>query len=813
MKKIVLPVLILIFALFLQRGHTATNKMENVSLEQRPDYTAITFSFSYPVKYRIVPALDRKTIKIVLPDSEYNPSLDYRNFAGKRVKNMKFFSKNRTDTIAEILLNNVSTSIYHARTRDGLRLVLRLKSREKLMAITTDVEKERQSSAKKTRDEELIKETQAIFDASGRKLYATALERFQKKYFRKSANLLSKFLKEYPDSIYREKAYFTLAEALYRASKKDKRIIPKAIEAFRIAIALFPESDQMPKARIRMGDLNLDQDLKLESIASYDSLVESYPKSKYVVAALLGKANVYLKRKEFNRAYNEFEKILLLYPTAKEVREARFKIAEAFYARQKYETALITFDDSDKKWPAFVRSNPDTLNIYADTNFRLGKYERALELYMTLINLFPGSAVGMDSVNRIGDIYLISGDAKAALNIYGAQARQKPEDTAGIESRLRIAALAHSPVKIADERENIIWTFPDYFHPLETYDAIIKNHPDTTQARDAMYQKGVLLNQQKRYIESIHALREMTRQYPQTSELEPVTALIKDSLFKMVNEHYSQKGFYSVLATYYENFDPFFANTKDPEIVAKVGDAYFEMGLQGKALDRFRRAAVLDKSGRFKKRLRYAMGRSMAAEKKYDEAIETLAPFMDIMDSSIYAADAMHLLGDIHYDRKDADSAIKAYMRGMAIDPDNPRTSQSAYYMGALFKKKEKYRQAIKYFNKAINSFKRKGSSADPYHVRESYYQLVESCYMSGLYEDAINYAVHVLKRYPNDKQNSWATYIKSSSEARISDDEKAVESLKKLAEKEPDSIYGKVASAWVENNSWKLEHKKLFGY
>jgi tetratricopeptide (TPR) repeat protein len=562
---------------------------------------------------------------------------------------------------------------------------------------------------------------------------------------------------------------------------------------------------------MRLGDLNFDLNMDIEALASYDSLVSEFPKSKFSLSALLGKADIYLRREQYDQAYNELERILLFFPAAKEVREARFKIGEAFYLRKRYETALQIFEDSDAKWPTFVRSNADTLAAFADSYFQLRRYDRAIELYAELANFFPESDLGRDAINRIGDIYLIRGELEPALKLFGEQARRRPDDKAGLDARLRLAAMGHSPDKIISEREAVIWTFPDYFHPMESYEDIIKNHPETVQARDAMYQKAWLLGQRKQYIESILLLKEMMAAFPRTKLLDPVLSLVKENLYKIVRSHHSQQGYYSVLRIYYENFEPFFMEVKEPDVIIKVGDAYYEMGLYDRSIEKFDQARDADKAGRFKDRVRYSKGRSYVAQRKFAQAVEMLEPFSDILDNSAFAPDAMHLLGDVYNERADKAAAIKSYMRAMAIDPEHERVSETAYNLGILFKEDGRYRQAVNFFNMAINRYRPVGERPDPFHVQESYYQLIEANYRDERFDDAINFADHAVKRYPEHKQVTWALYVKSASETKLSEDEKAAESLKELAKKEPATIYGKVANATVQIADWKLKYRELF--
>ncbi len=812
MQKVKILTIVILAALFLPQAHTAQNNLFEVDMGSSPELSSITFSFDSSVKYSIDTDYEKKIIKIFVPGSGFNPALDYKNFRDARVKSIGFRREGAAHLVAEILFSDIKTSIYHSLSKDGRNILLRLKSRKELMAVKTDMGTEKAEMEKRKRNREIIKKLEAIASVSGRKLYKEAMEDFQKSLFKDAIKKLETFIKKYPKSVHIEKAYFTMAEAMYRVSKKDGFYTGPAIEAFRLVMAQFPDSDQIPKGRLRIANLYSDQELYIEALVTYEGLVESHPKSKFALRALLGKAEVHLRRKEFNQAFNEFERILLLFPAAKEVRTARFKIAEAYFLMKEYETALMMFEDSDKRWPTYVRSHADSLKFFADSYFFLEKYGKALERYRELANLFPDADEGKAAVNSIGDVYVEQKRHKDALTVWGIQARNKPDDDFGLESRLRLAALGHGADKVIDERKAVIWTYADYFHPEETYDYIIENYMGTNHARKALYQKAKLLFQQKRYIESVSVMKDLFINYEPTRTWEPAVSLVRDNLFELVRKYHDQDGFLTVLSTYYENFDPFFANIKDPSILIKIADAYHELGLYPRTLKKLEMTQRYDKLNRHSDRIRFMRGRTYAAQKEYEKASEILLPFMDEFRSAKIPAEAVHLLGDMQFATGDNKKATMTFLKAIALDRKHRRISESAYLLGVIYKRDGKYEKAVRYFRMAMDTYQKSRPGApDEYHVRESFYQMIEARYLAGKYEAAIEMADLAAKKYPDNPQNNWAKYIKVDSQAKISRDEKAVETLTALIQEDPTSIYAKVASATVDNINWKSKHKDLF--
>ncbi|MBI5178765.1 MAG: tetratricopeptide repeat protein [Nitrospinae bacterium] len=789
------------------------NKMLTAELKTGPEVSTVTFTFEAAPAYRIEPDPQKKMYTLVVTGATHNPALEYKAFEDNRVKRMEFYQRaGGKDTLAEIVLKDIKTSIYHSLSADGKTLTLMFKSRRELMTLQTNPESAEEVAARAKRDVEMAQKAKKLLGESGRDDFKDATDDYRKGDYKSAIVKLAAFVERYPKSVYVERAYFLRAEALYLLTSKERRYGSRAITAYIEASTKCPASEASARARVRLADLYSSQEMDVEALAVYQAIMENFPGSKYALHAMLGRSRIYLARKLYYEAYNELEKILLLYPEAKEVRDAKFQIAEAYYLRGKYEDAARVFESADKRWPSFVRTNRLSLYRYADTYFKLKKYPRAMELFADLLNLFPGTGEGREAVNRLADIYINRGDISSAVRLLGIQARNAPETHEGLDSRLRLAALGQYPQKVVSPDEGMVSTFTDYFNPLGAYNDIIKKHPKELQAREALYQKAKLYNRQDRYIESIVTLKALMKRFPELATSTQVLDLVRTNLQAMVRGFHGQEGYYAVLYAWYDNFDPFFADTHDPEVLMNVGDAYFEMGLFSRSLDRFMDAKKLDDKGLFKERLAFGEGRAFAALKQYDDAVRRLSPFTGQYGSSPFATPAMHLLGGVYEAKGDDLMAIDSWRRAVALEKEGPKASFAAYHAGMLLKKRGDYRLAVAQFDMAIEKY-RPLPPYDDYYFVDSHFQIMESAYRGRMYTQAVTFANYAQKTYPEAPQASWAKYVKSDCEARLSEDEKAVASLKKLGDDEPATVYGKVAVAAVANAGWKDKNFSLFPY
>ncbi len=820
MQRARLLALIFLAGLLAPQAHAAPapmpegplSKIENANLTGDPEFSTLTFQLDRRVTYEIDPQLDQKTINIIFHQATYGPSLEYKSFEDFRIKNIRF-KLQKENAVAAIQLKDIKNAISHSLSPDGKTLTLRFKQRTALVPIISDTTTPEERAAKAKRDVEMVKQSRLLEKDAGREAFQKCVLDMQKMDFKQARDDLEYFIQVYPKSVYLEKAMFMNAETLYALTMKERKYLPRAIDAYRLAISQYPQSEALPRATLRLGDLYYNQDMDIEALATYQSLFERFPQNKFAQRALLGRARIYVDRKLYYEASNELEKILLLYPASAEIRDAKFQIAEAFYLRGRYEDALRVFDSADKRWPSYIRQNPQSFYRFADTNYRLGKRDKARGLFADLANLYPTNGYGLNAVNKLADIYIAEGKITVAVKLLNIQAHAWPDQPAGVESRLRLAALGQGEPKVITTEEAALTPYPDYFNPLKAYNDVIKKHPDWEYAQEAMFQKAKLYHRNKRYIESIVTLQGFMRTYPELASTPPIVDLVKENLFEMVRNFHQQDGSFAVLYTYYGNFDPFFADVKDPEIIMNVADAYYGMGLFGRSYEKYRRAEELLK-GEQRERIAFGKGRALAAIDDGAGATAELAPFMGNFAKSAYTPYALQILGDLYAAQENRPRAIAAYRASLEYSQGKGLlASYTAYRAGIASKQEKDYTGAIKYFKASIERYKPYLDRIDDFYQKDSHFQLMEAAYRGGLYRDAIEYSSTAAAKFPDQKLVSWARFVKSDSESKLSEDEKAMEGLKGIIKDEPASVFGKVADATVSNAGWKTKNRQLFPY
>ncbi|MDE2729399.1 MAG: tol-pal system protein YbgF [Gemmatimonadota bacterium] len=99
-----------------------------------------------------------------------------------------------------------------------------------------------------------------------------------------------------------------------------------AVRQFTQYIEYFPDSDLADDARFYIGDCYYTQSLYTQALDAYEMLLDAYPDSNKVPAALLKIAFIKVARKEPSEARSYLERVIGEFPDAEEAQLARMRL-------------------------------------------------------------------------------------------------------------------------------------------------------------------------------------------------------------------------------------------------------------------------------------------------------------------------------------------------------------------------------------------------------------------------------------------------------------------------------------------------------
>ena len=824
------------FILGFQYAIGAPTRLIDFSFTEFDDHSRLVIETEGPPGINLTYDKDNRRLNMRLISVEGTELFEGAQYSDALIESILKIDDESEGTLITVNFKFPEISFYSSTLSDGNGIQLDFRKREKPLRITgitpdqivksyqptqpdnkqaaspdqesqTEPKQSEQHLAKLNAEDTKYKQLEFV---SGRDLFKEYMKLVQQKKYDEAREKADEFILTYPDSVYIERVYFSRADTYYMDSEEEPDHRQKSIAAYNEAIAMFPDSPLVQQALMRKGNLYGKQEFNIEALSEYGGLIKHAPDGKYRASAMLARAKIFIRQEKFQKAYNELEQILVLFPSRREVSDAKYLIAESFYDRGNYETANTIFKEAVAVWPAFPRTHPTTFYKIADTKYQLGEKGKAVDDWYSIINIFPSATESRNSMIRIGDTYLEHDKKRKAAQMYERLIKHYPKNDEAVMARLRLASLGVDNPELLKHSE--VFDYSAFENPHNTFNDILENYPAEKFLKDALLRKGKAYFQQKRYLASILAYKELLKAFPSDAMSGTLFSLVKENFIKMIETYYEQDGFMMVLLVYYNNFDPFLRSIEDPGILAKIADSYKHMTLYDRAIEYYSLTSEYDHDGRLKTHVVFNIAKTYLLAGELDKAKDMLTKYVKNYPLSKDAVSARHLLGDAYFGQGNTTQAIASWRLAIEADLDHPRLSRTAYNLAKALKASRQNSFAVDTFNLAIDTYKpqlKTGIDAD--YVVDSYYQLAETYYLDHDYPRAIRSGEKTLRRYPGHKRNSWMQYIISSSYQMIDKNELAMEGLKVLATDSDDTTIRKVATAKLEVFEWKKKNPEIF--
>ena len=650
---------------------------------------------------------------------------------------------------------------------------------------------------------------QPITKFEERDMYNEGLKLYQDGKYEEAIAKLKEFTSFYPEGKFSENAFYLIGDAYYTFAQKDDTKYQLTIDAYKSATYKFPKSSKREMALLRIGKLYANMKFYIEAKASLQTLINEFPNGKYAPQSLINKAEILMDEKKYKEAHKQLERVLVLYPFSTVVRDATFKIADSYSIEKDYVRAEELYREAVKKWPTFPKSNPSVMFNMGMTYFKNGKYRDSREVFFDLINLFPRDTLAIKAMVGIGDTYKIEGRERDALFIYSEALIRYPEEEDINSIKIKMANIGVENPDLTPL--NAVFDYKPYTEPMNTYQDIIEKHPSEAIAHEAMLKKGNLLAAENKYIDAVVTFKNLLSKYPEGKIAEESKASIRATFLKMIDTYHSQKGFYTLLLTYYKNFDPFLKDIRDPKILYEIGDSYYQMGLYNKALETFDSVLKYDLNGTYKINITFKTGHIYYLQDKYNDAERQLQIFLKNYPDSEMTDDARWIIGDSLYNQGKFKEAITEYNSYIRKKPKEFKTAKVYYNLASSYKNINAFHESINSYRQAIEILKLSKREDVQSIIVDGEYQTLDSLFKTGRYVEAIETADRLSITYPSDKRTEWALYIAANSYERLKKEDKSIVTLTKLAEIAKGGFYGNIASAEIKNLEWKNKYKEFY--
>lgn len=220
----------------------------------------------------------------------------------------------------------------------------------------------------------------------------------------------SRLIKELPESPKADHSAFQIAQIDFEEGKSKQ-----AMEAYRLFIIRYPSSSFIPFALLNQA-VAFDNEGQSEScISNYKEILDRFPRHQTANSALLG-----LQDKNAAGQFDDFDEYLRKYkqanPNSEALENIEFESARANYYSQKYEQAILGFEEFMETYPKSSLIE-ESQYLMADSYFRQGHFDKSLQYFRKLENK-PDFSKYSKVLYRLADIESLEGNLEKSNAYY-----------------------------------------------------------------------------------------------------------------------------------------------------------------------------------------------------------------------------------------------------------------------------------------------------------------------------------------------------------------------------------------------------------
>ena len=339
---------------------------------------------------------------------------------------------------------------------------------------------------------------------------------------------------------------------LYAFSLRDQGKTGESIKYFQTILDKYPRSRYIADAWMAIAEYRFyEQQNYKSSLEAYEKVLQ-HPKSQLYDLALFKTAWCYWKLGDTTKSAMRFKDVLdLAKKKAGRSEDEQKRAAELQGQALDYLVELFTEDDTKSAHDAFEflaqiggkQYSRKVLKQLADTVFDQTRYERAVEAYRLLIELDPNSAEAPDYHGKIVESYQLLGDVTTAVaemrklaNNYGGRSpwaaankdRPKALEHARTLAEGLIRTLAKTMHAEAQQNEKTTKVVDKvrYARAAEAYEFYLANFPDAADATELRYLRADIL-----YFK-LGKYEDAGREYLAVGKSQPVGKYHKDALLQ-----------------------------------------------------------------------------------------------------------------------------------------------------------------------------------------------------------------------------------------------------------------------------------------
>jgi tol-pal system protein YbgF len=199
-----------------------------------------------------------------------------------------------------------------------------------------------------------------------------------------------------------------------------------------------------------------------KAIGEFQRVIQQYPRSPLVPSSLLKMGDGYYNLKRYGQATNIYLQLIKEYPKSKEAPEADYGIILCLLQEKKREAFVARVESFVKRYPQHPLAGQALIQL-GDSYEQNRMSDRATKTYRELIDLYPNGEGAEEAQFRMALLF--------------KQERKWAESAEEMEKFIKQHPKSHLYVEAYVEAGELYLILRDYPKALEKFDWVIQNHP------------------------------------------------------------------------------------------------------------------------------------------------------------------------------------------------------------------------------------------------------------------------------------------------------------------------------------------------